>query len=434
MHSLIRSPMAIFSIALTIKALLIFIVIPVFAVQLSSQYGLNTFSDGYHKIAYTLVRGYGYRVYPDTALTLMREPGYPLFLAGVFSIFGYSLTAAKAANLLLTFAAAGLIFRLASRFSVDRLVTMGAPLLFLFHPGVIIAESRGGFEILFIFTLLVFMVLLYRARASGRPVDYLLVGLSLGVAILVKSTPLLYPLFLLTVLVLFDRRGSPPLASIKNIAIMGLGAMIVLSPWVVRNYSLTQKIIPTASVFGVSAHSGQYICKNTSLSTNFRELDRAGSKERERLAIEQGYDFKKTYFQLFYNTADEIAFHTYLKQRVIDEYVRSPSLFLKCISSNLIKFWLAGKSWASTAANALIQVPLVVLAAFGAYLIVRQGKLVLLTPLALFILYYWAVHLPILGQARYSIPIVPFLAVPASFALAHFLARFRKGGAPPGAD
>lgn len=424
MHVQFRWTTFIFGTAFIIKAALLFVVIPMVATKFSSQYGLNNFADGYDLIADTLARGSGYRFFPETALTLMREPGYPFFLAGIFSLAGYSLTAAKAANLLLAFGAAWLIVRLASRFSHHSVVTIGAPLVFLFHPGVIIAESRGGFEILFIFTLLAFVVLLYRARERGRPLDYLFAGLALGLAILVKSTPLLFPFFLLAAFLIFDRRSVSPMTSVRNVAIMVLFAAVVVSPWVVRNHHLTGKIIPTASVLGVSAHSGQYICKNSSFTANFQKLDIAGARERERLAVEQGYEFKKAYYQFFYKTEDEIAFHDYLKRRVVDEYVQTPELFLKCVSFNLAKFWFSGKSWSATAVNAVVQLPLLVLGIIGAFIIVRQGRMALLAPLGLLILYYWAVHLPIHAQARYSIPLVPFLAIPACFALAHFVSRF----------
>ncbi len=43
---------------------------------------------------------------------------------------------------------------------------------------------------------------------------------------------------------------------------MVLAMMAVLSPWITRNYFLTGKFIPTASVLGVSAQAGQYIGKH----------------------------------------------------------------------------------------------------------------------------------------------------------------------------
>ena len=153
-----RDCLLVFAPALAIKALIIFWCIPELMHGLAPHYGLNSFVDLYDAVARNLADGRGYRFSPDTAPSLMREPGYPVFLSILFRIFGYGLAPAQCANLLLSLLAAWGVLRLLRRFSGSRCVLLAGPLLFLFHPATIIAESRGGYELLFMALLVWFMV------------------------------------------------------------------------------------------------------------------------------------------------------------------------------------------------------------------------------------------------------------------------------------
>src|SRR5271154_905629 len=97
-----------------LKAIAIFVVLPFVERSLSHSFGIG-FADDYYRLAWSLTQGHGYRFLPDTAPTLMREPGNPLFLAAIFLFFGKSLNAVRIANLLLSALTAGLIYRLAQR-------------------------------------------------------------------------------------------------------------------------------------------------------------------------------------------------------------------------------------------------------------------------------------------------------------------------------
>jgi 4-amino-4-deoxy-L-arabinose transferase-like glycosyltransferase len=126
--------LALAGVTLLVHAILLFFVFPALSARLSVSYNQDVFADGYDSLAANLAAGNGYRFYPDTAPTLMREPGYPLLLAGVRLVFGDSLTAVKIVNLLLALATALLVLKLAARFTSRQWAMMAAALLFLFHP------------------------------------------------------------------------------------------------------------------------------------------------------------------------------------------------------------------------------------------------------------------------------------------------------------
>jgi hypothetical protein len=406
-------------LTLVVNALILLVVIPEFSNRLTAVYAQNLYPDSYDQLASSLVEGNGYRFFPGTAQTLMREPGYPVFLAGIFLVFGKSFTAVKLANMFLAVAAAWLLTRIARRLSSSQALVVVAPLLFLFHPGTLIAESRGGSEALFTFFFTLFVLTLYRAIEGRRRRDYVVCGGVLGLTVLIRSTPILFPLVLVGYLLVFERQGNPKLAILLNAALMITAMFVVLSPWIIRNYSLTGKFIPTASVVGISAYTGQYLCEHLSGNNLYvdEDLDREAGRERASLARELGYPFRDGYYQAFYSSADEVSFSNYLLKRVIGKYRQSPMLFVSCVRSNLFNLWFAGKTLRATIMNLIVQLPFLILAVIGAVLAVRNNRLKIIAPLALLIIYYVAVFVPILAQARYSVPLIPFLSILASLTL-----------------
>lgn len=408
-------------LTLVLHAIVLFVVIPQFSERVTSLYNQDRFSDGYDQLAGNLVLGNGYRFYPDTARTLMREPGYPIFLAGLLVVFGSSFTAVKLGNMCLAFATAWLMTRLTRRMSDSRVLLVVPPLLFLFHPATLIAESRGGVEILFMFLIMLFFLALYTAMQRADWRHYALSGAVLGLTVLVRSTPLLFPLFLLGYLLVFDRRRTPAPLICRNVVLMIIAMFALLSPWIIRNYALSRRFVPTASVLGVSAQAGEYICTHRAENKPWVLLDRDAALERDRIATELGYRFKEVkdgyYYQPFYSTADELNFSSYLSRQVFSDYERDPLLCAKCMGLNLFNFWFTGKSWTSTAMNVVVQLPYLVLALLGVVCCLRSGRFAVIGPLVLFILYVMAVHVPILAQARYSVPLIPLLSILAAIAL-----------------
>ena len=193
--------------------------------------------DGYDAIANNLVQGNGYRFEANTSETMMREPGYPLFLAFAFKIGGYHVGTVRWANWLLTIGIAFLMMRLTQVVTNDRTVSLIATLLFLFYPSTLISEARAGVEIFFTLIVLVFMLSLHHAVAKGNRWRYLVAGLALGVAVQVRSTPLVFPFFLLLYLLVFASGTTERVKAFMNVAVLVLGMTIVMVPWVVLEIS-----------------------------------------------------------------------------------------------------------------------------------------------------------------------------------------------------
>lgn len=420
-----RAPAVVLSIALLAYALALFFVVPELTRVLGTRYGIG-FADNYDKLASSLALGQGYRFGPDLPPTLMREPGYPLFLAGVFALLGYGIEAARLANFALAGLAAFLVMRLAGVAGLGRGAAALAAAIFLLHPGTFIAAARGGFEMFFAFLLLLFLLALHRATQAGAAKHYLLAGFLLGLVVLTRNTVVLFPIVALGYLLLIAPAAAERIQYCIRFAALLVVMALVVSPWAVRNYMVTGEFIPTTTVQGIAAHSGLHICRGLSFDHGVQELDTQAANERNNLASRLGYSFDGGYYQYFHSTREEIAFNRRLLADVMGEYRSDPALWMKCAAQNLFNFWFAGKTWQATGMNMAIQAPFLILAAFGTYWLWRRGQWRGIALPVLLVLYLFALHVPIHAQARYSVPLVPFLAIVASAGILGVLDAIRR--------
>ena len=245
-----------------IKIAVMFLLIPLVEATLRGNYGTE-FADNYDLLARTIAGGHGYRFTSDTAPTLMREPGFPLFLAAVFKIFGYGLDVVRVLNVAMSSLAAWMIYRFVLALDGRTLVAAAATVLFLGHPGIFVVELRGGIEGPFIVLRVHFLWRLQKAFTSGALRDYMIAGLCLGVTSLFRGTAVLFPVFVggLACLGLLVKRRSIRPQVVSVIVMLGV-TCVVMTPWVLRNYLVSGHIVPTSSVPAIAAHSGLYACAN----------------------------------------------------------------------------------------------------------------------------------------------------------------------------
>src|SRR5215813_13035280 len=77
-------------LAVVVKAILLFGLLPYLHAHFPQTYSSEGFADGYELIAWNLVQGNGYRVFPDTSLTMLRTL--------IFAVFGKHLVVVQIVN------------------------------------------------------------------------------------------------------------------------------------------------------------------------------------------------------------------------------------------------------------------------------------------------------------------------------------------------
>lgn len=405
--------------AVVLKAFLLFVAIPHLQDTSPTTYQAERFPDWYDLIAMNLVEGHGYRFFPETTETMLRTPGWVLVLAGIFSVFGYSLMATKAFNLLFSLLTACLIYVLGKRLTGSaRLGLLAAAVTFL-HPAILIADSRGGVESFFTLAIALFMLLAYRALQTQALGDYLLAGVALGAVLLIKSTPALFAPLLFLYLVGLRPTSARLRGAALRVGVVVLAAGAVLSPWVARNYLLSGEFVPTMSVGGMAAFTGQYIASHRKTGREQHLLDVEAAAEMGSIARSSGLKFKEGYYPQFYSVADELKFYGHLGDIVKARYREQPSLLLQVVADNARGFWVQGRTAKATALNMALVLPLLALALWGAIAAWRQSLQV--GPIVLFIAAFYAAHVAILGQARYHVPLIPLLVILACVPLRPFI-------------
>lgn len=417
-----RALLIILCTTLVLKLAVVLLVIPKVTEYL--PYTIGGFVDRYDSIAENLLAGNGYRVYPDTSETLLRSPGYVLLLTGLFSLFGKSLAAAQIVNILCGLATAYVIVLITVKWVIPRTASIDngsniewtlllPAVLYLFYPGIILAETRGGVESLFTLLLTGFVFLLYRVIEFNRYKDFAAAGAALGLTMLVKSTPALIPVVFFPYLLLRAKPSGVTWSSVvAKFTVMGLAAFIVLAPWGLRNYELTGEFLLTSTVKGTTAQQGLYVNKHFGSGRNRDSLLREATAQESAIADELGMKHRHEFFPVFYTTRDEVNFDHYLFQRVVEEYMAAPGLLLKSCILNFAGFWFLGKSSGATYLNMVLVCPLLIIAGWGTYSGYRRRFNI--TPLILVTGAFIVPHLPILGVARYHVPLIPFLVILAT--------------------
>jgi 4-amino-4-deoxy-L-arabinose transferase-like glycosyltransferase len=398
-------------------AAVLFISMPTLERHAAYRYSLG-FADGYGILATNLANGEGYRWRADMAGTMLREPGYPLLLAAAFKVAGCRIEAARLLNLLLAVGIVVMLMALARRVTSDPRAPLIAALLFLLHPGTLVAEARGGVEILFIFVGFGFMLALHWAMEKGSLWRYLLAGLAFGVVVQVRSTPMAFPILLLLYALFMAKEARERLTAILNVAVLVAGMGLVMVPWVVRNYRLVHEFVPVATLGGVGLQEGLYMCQNVSFGDDLYPVGQAAGQIRGRLAHQLGMRFEgEEYFQTFYDARDETAFNRILFESARKEYARNPGLLAGCVGKNLFNLWFLGKTWDITRINMLVQVPLLALVFYGLRTVCLRRDLRKMGILFIYVGSIAITHLLVVAEARYSIPVLAFLSIPAGIAV-----------------
>jgi 4-amino-4-deoxy-L-arabinose transferase-like glycosyltransferase len=420
-----RGLWTIASFAVAIKAILLFGLFPYLHAQFFQHYSSESFSDGYHQIALNLVQGNGYRMYPDASLTMLRTPGYVLLLALIFAVFGKHLIVVQVVNVVFSSITAVLTHVLARRAGLSRTPAIIAALVFFYHPGTLIAETRGGVECMLTLCLAASVLCALMAIERQKLADFVSAGMLNGLAMLVKSSvaPVLPVLFLYSMWRAPDWFLRRKL--LAGMVICGLATVLVMTPWVVRNYRLSGEFVPTMTLEGMAVFQGSYVIKHLDSNFEFFEIFNHASDEQTAIARSMGLRTIGWFFIQFAAVEDEVLFYRELGRRGLDQYRREPRLILQGIIHNTWYFWVGGRTHQATIFNIVLVLPLLALSGIGLKAGIRMGLDVF--PFIMVTLAFMIPHLLILAVARYHIPVIPFIAILAAIPVASWFQHLTLG-------
>ena len=202
----------------------------------------------YFDRAVSIAHGDGYTV--DGTPTAFWPVGYPGFLSLLFSIFPESPETGLVANFFLgaiTVVCAFHIFRalpISTNWALFGAFTLSIYPNFIFYQNLLLSEMLA--------TSLLSLSLLGTITARHK-YQFLLTGISFGLACLVKSQILLFPFFVFVYDIWHNPRRLPV---IGKYLILVLGMAIVIAPWTVRNYMVFDRFILVQSNVGYNLLMG----------------------------------------------------------------------------------------------------------------------------------------------------------------------------------
>jgi len=214
-------------------------------------------SHAYWVLGQQIHQGQPYRYGDDTA-RVFRAPGYPIMLATMFAVGGQDVPVLSARHLNALWGTLSVILVgcLAGQLFGAR-VALLAGMLVALHPGSVIMSSLVLTEAPFSPWMLLQLICWLRAAASDqrRPLIAwsLLGGISAGIGVLIRPSWFLFTPFAVVVALLCVTQKR------RQVAIGGLmlaSTAMVMLPWWVRNYQVTEQFVPTTLQVGASLYDG----------------------------------------------------------------------------------------------------------------------------------------------------------------------------------
>ncbi|MEW6172616.1 MAG: glycosyltransferase family 39 protein, partial [Bacillota bacterium] len=197
---------------------------------------------------------------PTTYIT----PGYPLFLAFFFRLFGdgssQALAAARYAQAIISAGSVLLVFYLGKHFG-GRWAGFGAAMLCAFYPPFILLSGLLLTETLFTFSLLLFAFIWLKVYPANRG-GYALLGVTAGLAALLRPTGAVLVMLALCVLgwrSLAPTRGTDRATFFSAAVVLAVFFCLTLSPWWIRNAVVFHRFIPLSEGGGNPLLLGTYV-------------------------------------------------------------------------------------------------------------------------------------------------------------------------------
>jgi 4-amino-4-deoxy-L-arabinose transferase-like glycosyltransferase len=393
------------------KAIVLFVLLPAFVNLYPGTFAADLFPDRYDLLAWNMMSGSGYRLSPDTSLTMLRSPGFVFPLAGLFFFFGKSLVAAQVMNFIASCMTAVVVFFLAKKVIRTEAGAWSAAIFCFFFPGSIVAESRGGVESLLMLGIAATIFLSYVAEERRNYRYYAFLGLAFGYTALIKpSVMLMLPLVWLYRIVRTDSLNALAVV-LPRYCLAGLVAATIYVPWVIRNYQVSGEFVLTMTAGGMALDQGVYIVKNYTFSKQHAAIMREADEAEIRTAHEMGLEFRQDvdWYPMFNKTVDEYVFYKKIGNDALMQYYRSPELLVKALLVNSVAFWFQGRTHVATLMNILFTLPTLVFSCIG--LVIAWRRKWNYVPIVLAITAYVVPHFFIISLARYYIPTVPLIAV-----------------------
>lgn len=231
-------------------------------------------------------------------------PGYPVFLALFYLLFGSRYIFAKIAQCILGALTCVMIYLIAKKVTGKKEALLSGAIS-IFYPFLIFWNALFLTVTLFTFLLACFVYYFLKMEEKPSLKNISVCGVLIGLATLTRAPTIIFPLFLLWWAVMNLRRYSWKSFGIVSGLIFFM--FVTMSPWFIRNYLVFREFIPTTTQGGVifcaahnkfTANDSEYIGGIYSWSNRKRlyenfEYVNLTELEKNSIGYQLGFDFLK---------------------------------------------------------------------------------------------------------------------------------------------
>ncbi len=344
-----------------------------------------------------------------------RPPGFPFFLAGIYSVFGHSYLAAKIGLAVLSALSCILLFFIASDVLENEKAGTWCSAIYAVYPPSIFWTGYLSPVTNEIFLALLIVLLILKWGKNKRSIHLIAAGFFTGAAVLTRSN--FFVMIPATAIFLLVKHRK---FLWKGMALYLLACLIILSPWIIRNYRIHKTFVLTSTEGGVVC----YIANNEkSIYQPSGYWDPTGRQDEPVMEEIKGLS--------------EVDTDRYLYRAAISFIRENPGVYFRLVKGRLLRFWKLsphtfsgpGESYKSYHVKIalLTNIPVFILAVLGFLFSLKRWR-----DFSFFYLLviFWSVPIILFFKTiiRYREPLMPFLILAGVFALCFlFNPKLNKG-------
>lgn len=377
---------------------------------------------------------------------------YPVFLSGVYKIFGYNPMLVRFIQVFIFAGLVLLVYKLGQYLFNERLARIaGLTTAFCYS----IASFTGSLYRELFFTTLIFCLVycLYQAQIKKKIFWFALAGAVFGIASLTNGV---IQFFIIIIIVNFSilHRKEGIRKIVPRLSVFILAFILVISPWIINDYVNFGRtpffskqgfvlIMKTEKMDAIKGKYIQHFIANTTGDFFAQKLFSDYDRSEARLGWDTRDDWQRMIYQ---ENEDRKEVNELLTKEALREIIKHPILFLQMSSLDFLKFntpmvpnvrmqhmfaepgsypqlpdFIKGGIILSIRFLYLI---LAVLVVYGAVKNIRNWSKI--GWIVLIVVYFNSVFSNIHAIARYSVPVYPFYIILFSLGLMAFLGKIRE--------
>lgn len=355
--------------------------------------GLNIDPDQNGSLGRNIFAGKGYMYSDSEKPALDRGPVYPYMISFLFTVTGTSDYRVVQIFQAFLFGLTGLLIFSIVKYVSSIRTAFYSQIFYTLYPMFVWYTSRVWIETTHTFFVVLSAYVLIRVYQRLNLSGAIVLGVIFGLTILTKSIFMLFPIVLLFIFY-FKWRMKGIVFGIVTL----LTAYLTILPWMIRNYFVSNEIVPVHTSLGLNLIQGDALAKNWLKYplSNMPSWFIGDAKMTEILKDNNA-------------TPQDAVGDKILVRNFVNENLKEPLYLLWRTLVNSVSFWYLSESPFKSIILACLQFPLLILFFIGMRRIWR--KIPALIPLIYMIAYFFVVHSLIIGWARYSVPIIPLILV-----------------------